>query len=226
MKILREGRFKTQWNEKVTCTGLGNGGGGCGAKLQVSWEDLYFTYGEMFRERLKHVTFMCPSCGVETDLLNCACPTRDLPDKDDWLRCQKKYKSRVACAVKILVVLGGKKVVLIKYTDDFFGKLVLLDVDVEKSESLKDACIREIQKQIGVHAESHQLKFLTATDFPDSNVRERCVSMVYLLELPLSVRSKLSAANEAYKIVIRDLSVLSSDELGFDHVDAITALAK
>lgn len=83
MKVLQSGREQRGWSKEVVCTGRGNGGGGCGARLLVETPDLYLThrydYGgghDVF------TTFTCASCGVETDLENC--PVHGLPDKKDW----------------------------------------------------------------------------------------------------------------------------------------------
>lgn len=44
MKIIKEGRKQTGWSKELTCTGKGNGGGGCGAVLLVEQTDLYNTF--------------------------------------------------------------------------------------------------------------------------------------------------------------------------------------
>lgn len=69
MKVLNPGREQRGWSAEFTCTGKGNGGGGCGAKLLVEFTDLYKThhydYGgghDVF------ITFTCSCCGVETDI--------------------------------------------------------------------------------------------------------------------------------------------------------------
>lgn len=66
MKVLEKG---PGWSIKAICTGKGNGGCGCGAKLLVERDDIYLThsydYGgghDMF------YTFKCPICSAETDL--------------------------------------------------------------------------------------------------------------------------------------------------------------
>lgn len=65
MKILKKPK---PWSAKVTCTGVGHGGGGCGAKLQLEVKDLYlsgpFADGG---SRGDVVTFKCVECGIETD---------------------------------------------------------------------------------------------------------------------------------------------------------------
>jgi hypothetical protein len=44
MKILKKGREQKGWTREEICTGVGNGGGGCGAKLLVEQGDLFKTY--------------------------------------------------------------------------------------------------------------------------------------------------------------------------------------
>jgi hypothetical protein len=68
MKVLEKGRG--EWSKRVTCTGFGNDGGGCRAKLQVGESDLtayanFDMYGDRYGECAR---FKCPECGVETDL--------------------------------------------------------------------------------------------------------------------------------------------------------------
>lgn len=68
MKVLKRGRKQKGWTSEFTCTGKGNGGGGCGAKLLVSEDDLYHTFSSALGEVETYTTFRCPCCGVETDV--------------------------------------------------------------------------------------------------------------------------------------------------------------
>lgn len=66
MKVLLKGRIQTGWSKEKVCTGSGNGGGGCTARLLVEEADIYETVSrgdelELFR------TFRCLACGVETN---------------------------------------------------------------------------------------------------------------------------------------------------------------
>ena len=86
MKVIKEGNGQKEWTTKATCTGKGNGGGGCGAKLLVAKSDLYRTYSHARDETETYVTFKCVSCGVETDIQNVPYNiSQDLPDKKKWL---------------------------------------------------------------------------------------------------------------------------------------------
>jgi hypothetical protein len=73
MKVLKSGSGQKGWSTKATCTGDGNQGGGCGAKLLVEEPDVFKTmtggnYGGDSPEPC--ATFKCPECGVLTDLKN------------------------------------------------------------------------------------------------------------------------------------------------------------
>lgn len=69
MKVLKEGRAQRGWSKEATCTGAGNGNGGCGAKLLVEEGDLYETRSHHYDGSSEsYVTFRCSACGVETDM--------------------------------------------------------------------------------------------------------------------------------------------------------------
>jgi len=69
MKVLEKGRAQKGWSKQTKCTGSGNGGGGCGAKLLVEQGDLYKTYHHSYDGSTDtYVTFKCADCGVETDI--------------------------------------------------------------------------------------------------------------------------------------------------------------
>jgi hypothetical protein len=78
MRILEPGRPQAGWAKEVTCTGAGNEGGGCGAKLLVEAHDLYRTESHARDETTTYVTIMCEACGVETDLWNSDSPSKGL----------------------------------------------------------------------------------------------------------------------------------------------------
>lgn len=68
MKVLEPGRDQRGWSIEAKCTGGGNGGGGCGAKLLVEESDLYLTHSHYRDGSTSYVTFCCVACDVETDL--------------------------------------------------------------------------------------------------------------------------------------------------------------
>jgi len=67
MKVLEKGKPPSR---NLVCTGRGNGGGGCSAKLEVERSDLFQTsrhsYGDQYPDYF--ITFKCPDCGVLTDI--------------------------------------------------------------------------------------------------------------------------------------------------------------
>lgn len=70
MKVLEPGRKQRGWATETTCTGKGNGGGGCGARLLVEEPDLFRT-SRHTRDGSEHfVTFECVCCGVLSDVDN------------------------------------------------------------------------------------------------------------------------------------------------------------
>lgn len=53
---------------KVRCTGSGNGGGGCGALLAITPEDVFITESGPCFDTEAHKTFACCLCEVWTDV--------------------------------------------------------------------------------------------------------------------------------------------------------------
>lgn len=69
MKVLKKGTGQKGWSTEVTCTGGGNGGGGCGAELLVEEGDLFRTHSSHYDGSNEiYTTFECVECGVWTDL--------------------------------------------------------------------------------------------------------------------------------------------------------------
>jgi hypothetical protein len=86
MEILKPGRKQTGWAIEITCTGEGNGGGGCSALLLVDQSDLYRTFRRFYDSSSEtFITFTCAACGVETDLKNVPSGVRaQLPSKQEF----------------------------------------------------------------------------------------------------------------------------------------------
>ena len=70
MKLLKQGRKQRGWAVERTCSGSGNGDGGCGAFLLVEEGDLFFTESHCRDESSTYTTFVCSECGVKTDIKN------------------------------------------------------------------------------------------------------------------------------------------------------------
>ena len=71
MKVIKAGKNPDihEWSAEFECTGYGNGGKGCGAVLLVTESDLYRTASSHYDgSNESYITFMCPQCGVETDV--------------------------------------------------------------------------------------------------------------------------------------------------------------
>lgn len=77
MKVLEKGREIKGWTAKYTCTGKGNGGYGCRAKLLIEEGDLYHTHNYDYGGGQEiYITFKCPECSVETDISRSGIPSR------------------------------------------------------------------------------------------------------------------------------------------------------
>jgi hypothetical protein len=71
MKTLEPGRPQKGWAKELVCTGDGNGGGGCGAKLLVEEADVFRTMSNHYDGSTDYYnTFKCCECGVLTDIGN------------------------------------------------------------------------------------------------------------------------------------------------------------
>lgn len=71
MKIIKEGTGQKGWAREYTCSGDGNGGGGCGAVLLVEADDLMnYTKVHLDGSTTAYVLFKCCCCGVLTDVYN------------------------------------------------------------------------------------------------------------------------------------------------------------
>ena len=69
MKVIKKGTGQKGWSKEFTCTGSGNGGGGCGAVLLVSAGDIYQTHHYDYGGGHDvYKTFTCPCCHVKTDI--------------------------------------------------------------------------------------------------------------------------------------------------------------
>jgi len=91
VKVIEKGREQRGWAKECRCTGEGNGGGGCGARLLVDEEDLTaYRQTDMLWDAYGHcVTFKCPECWVETDLLVSRGSVSEVVWKRVWKRQQK-----------------------------------------------------------------------------------------------------------------------------------------
>lgn len=91
MKVIKKGREQKGWAQEFTCTGKGNGDGGCGAVLLVEEDDIYITKSGC-RTTEQYNTFRCCECKVETDLLDNEIPARIREEMTT--KCRARERSR------------------------------------------------------------------------------------------------------------------------------------
>lgn len=98
MKVLAKGRPQKEWSIERICTGAGNDGGGCGAKLLVGKSDLFTTASSSYDGSSEiYVTFQCPECKVLTDTNDSRIDRfiRELPSKQTWTARHNKADNEV-----------------------------------------------------------------------------------------------------------------------------------
>jgi phage FluMu protein Com len=79
MEILEHGPGRIQ-----VCTGEGNQGNGCGAKLSYVEEDIFYTFRHVMGEAQDYfLTIKCPHCETLTDIKRCH-KKPDYPSKSEW----------------------------------------------------------------------------------------------------------------------------------------------
>jgi len=77
MKVIKEGTGPKTWTKEYDCTGKGNGDWGCGATLEITADDLFYTYHHDYTgDTTTYTTFKCPICDCLTDIDH-----MDVPDK-------------------------------------------------------------------------------------------------------------------------------------------------
>lgn len=90
MKVIHTGDLHT-WVAEAECSGRGNGGGGCWARLLVEAQDVFGTCVQNHGETRHFISFRCCLCGTHTDLPRTQYPpaTVEVPPLAEWLRRQK-----------------------------------------------------------------------------------------------------------------------------------------
>lgn len=69
MQVIKKGRPQKGWARQYTCTGNGNGGGGCTAVLLGEQNDIFVTHSHHYDgSHETYNTFRCSECGVLTDI--------------------------------------------------------------------------------------------------------------------------------------------------------------
>lgn len=97
MKLIKAGRNQKGWSKKVTCTGGGNGNGGCGSILLAEQDDLFITSRSSLGETDTFTTFCCMQCGVLTDFKDGEVPrsvSDYLPTHKIWQEIHPRVSNR------------------------------------------------------------------------------------------------------------------------------------
>ena len=226
MRVLKKGREQKGWSKEFVCTGVGNGGGGCGAKLLVSQDDIYKTYHHCYDSNSDSFnTFTCANCGVETDIKESLPFT--VPDKKQWeTKMHENSHEPLFLTVDIAVRVNGKVLLIKRRKEPFTDKLVMPGGHVEKNENIISAAVRELAEETGLCVKESQLQFLCWLDQPTRDPRSRRrISIVYRVDLlNENILGSCYAGSDAKEIVLKELRSLMPDEIGFDHWEAIKLL--
>ncbi len=85
MKVITPGRPQKGWAKECTCSGAGNGGGGCGARVLVEQGDLFQTAKHCYDGSSEYfVTYECGACGVWNDIKDSPFAGQALPTRSVW----------------------------------------------------------------------------------------------------------------------------------------------
>ncbi len=130
--------------------------------------------------------------------------------------------------VDLALTVNGVYLVLIKRAKPpFMDKLVLPGGHVEDGETLAAACAREAFEEIGFCVNPSTLRLLMVLDDPKRDPRPgRRVSAVFTIDVALHALSALAAGSDAASLELRKIATLKSEEVGFDHFEAVKLLAR
>lgn len=129
----------------------------------------------------------------------------------------------VQLTVDIIAVTKSGKLLLIKRAKPpFMNKLVLPGGKVEENDkSLKHTAARELMEEAGLEIDPERMVFLTKLDQPNRDPRGRWESTVFVVQLSEQELSSTKAGSDAKEIVVREMSSLTEEKIGFDHFTAI-----
>lgn len=140
----------------------------------------------------------------------------------------KRENKKEVRTVDIAVTVAHREVLLIERTKEpFLDKLVFPGGHVEETdESLAHAAAREALEEINLRVSPEALTFLTVLDRPGADPRPgHRVSHVFTIDFPSrEALAGCHAASDAKKIHFRELASIKPEEIGFDHMDAISLL--
>jgi hypothetical protein len=93
VKVITPGRPQKGWAKECICTGAGNDGGGCGARVLVEQGDLFQTGKHSYDGSSEYfVTYECGACGVLNDIKDSPFSGQALPTRSAWeeQRCDRE----------------------------------------------------------------------------------------------------------------------------------------
>jgi len=124
-----------------------------------------------------------------------------------------------------LITIQKQKIVLIKrMKEPFLDKLVMPGGHVDdEDKNIASACARELEEEIGLKVNPEDLKLFTILDYPNRDPRPgKRISIVYHIDL--DKEPVLKADTDAKEVVLKNISDITADELGFDHWQAVKLL--
>lgn len=141
---------------------------------------------------------------------------------------EEAVRSMTVPTVDIAVTVAGRELLLIKRAKPpFLDKLVLPGGHVEPSDaSPRHACAREAEEEIGLRVDPTALVFLGRLGRPGRDPRPgHEYTIVYTIDVPnREALQWCRAGSDARALSLRLLASLTPDELGFDHMDAVSLL--
>ncbi len=125
------------------------------------------------------------------------------------------------------VVVDGTDVVMIRRAKEpCADRLVLPGGHVEETDlTLADACARELAEEVGLVIDPARLALLAMLDKPGADPRyPRRLSVVFRADISREEYSRMSAGSDAASLELATIATLASEQVGFDHFDAILQL--
>ena len=125
------------------------------------------------------------------------------------------------------VTVENKGLVFIKRTKaPFQDTFVLPGGHVEESdETLLDACVRELEEEIGLVVPASRLRQLIVLNRVGADPRyARRMSVVFHVDITQVEARSLTAGSDAATLEVVDFRALEPHEVGFDHFDAVEAV--
>jgi len=134
--------------------------------------------------------------------------------------------SKIIDTVDVLLITDDDELLLIsRAKPPFLERFVLPGGHVEQRESFRHAASRELQEETGITMAGESLHYLCTLDDPNRDPRPgRRISQVYWARVSRHVLLSARPGSDAKQIHRLPLKTLTSDQMGFDHFQAIEAL--